>query len=136
LWTAYIQPRLDQYMGGIFEEACRAFVLRSRRPDVPLRPVQVGRWWTEDGQDEVDIVALGSEGEVLFGEAKWGKVTGRDLDVLQRRGDLILPNLKSVRSVHYALFSGDGPPDEATLMRFEESDARHYSVEDLFGSEP
>jgi AAA+ ATPase superfamily predicted ATPase len=136
LWAAYIEPRLDQYMGGVFEEASRAFVLRSRRPDLPIRPVQVGRWWTEDGQDEVDIVALGSGGEVLFGEAKWGTVSARDLDVLKRRGDRILPNLKGVRSVHYALFSGGGPPDEATLMRFEESDARHYSVEDLFDSRP
>jgi uncharacterized protein len=135
LWAAYIEPRLDQYMGGVFEEACRSFVLRTGHPDLPIRPVQVGRWWTEDGQEEVDVVALGSEGEVLFGEAKWGTVTGRDLEVLQRRGDLILPHLKGVRSVSYALFSAGGPPDEATLARCEESGARHFSAEDLFASE-
>lgn len=117
LWSAYIEPRLDDYMGGIFEDACRAFVARGRHPGLPFRPVQVGRWWTEDGQEEVGVVALGDQGEVLFGEAKWGEVSGKDLETLQRRSDLIIPSLKGVRSIHYALFSSWGVHDDATRDR-------------------
>jgi AAA+ ATPase superfamily predicted ATPase len=132
LWAAYIEPRLDQYMGGVFKEACRTFVSHSRSPDLPFRPVQVGSWWTEDGQEEVDVVALGPQGEVLFGEAKWGQVSGRDLDTLQRRSELILPHLKGVRSVQYALFSSRGLQDDATRTRITDTNALHYSLDGFF----
>ncbi len=133
LWSDYVEPRLDRYMGGVFEDACRTFVAQGRHPALPFRPVQVGRWWTEDGQEEVDVVALGEQGEVLFGEAKWGEVSGRDLETLQRRGDLIVPDLKGVRSIHYALFSSRGLRDDATRDRVAAANALHFMLEDFYG---
>jgi AAA+ ATPase superfamily predicted ATPase len=132
LWDLYIEPRLDQYMGGVFEEACRTFVARSRHPRLPFQPIQVGRWWTDDGQEEVDIVALGSRGEVLFGEAKWGRVSARDLDTLQRRSELILPRLRGVRSVHFAVFASRGLQEEAVRDRIEGGEATHFDADELF----
>jgi AAA+ ATPase superfamily predicted ATPase len=132
LWEAYVAPRLDQYMGRVFEEACRTFVVRSQHPILPFRPVQVGSWWTDDGQEEVDVVALGLEGEVLFGEAKWGKVSRSDFTILKRRSELILPQIKGVRSVHYALFSAGGIQDEATRALIETEAILYFPIEVLY----
>jgi AAA+ ATPase superfamily predicted ATPase len=132
LWAAQVEPRLDEYMGEVFEEACRTFVAHGRDPRLPFRPLQVGRWWTEDGQEEVDVVALGADGEVLFGEAKWGGVDERSLATLQRRGDLVVPELKGVRSIHYALFSSRGVADAAARERIEATGTLLFSLEDLY----
>jgi len=131
LWEAHVEPRLDSYMGTVFEEACRMFVSRGGG-DLPFRPIQVGSWWSDDGQDEIDLVALGADGEVLFGEAKWGSVSGADLETLERRSDLVLPMLPGVRSVHYALFSAGRTPNAATRARLAERGALHFSLEDLY----
>jgi AAA+ ATPase superfamily predicted ATPase len=136
LWSAYVEPRLDPYMGGVFEEACRTFVAFSRHPRLPFRPIQIGSWWTEDGQEEVDVVALGTQGEVLFGEAKWGQVSSRDLDTLQRRSAMILPRLKGVRSTRYAVFSSRGLQDEAIGGRIQRGEALHFSLEELYTFAP
>jgi uncharacterized protein len=135
LWAAFIEPRLDGYMGGVFEEACRAFVAHHDGSDLPFRPVQVGSWWTDDGQNEVDMVALGSRGEVLFGEAKWGRASGRDLDALHRRSEMILPHLKGIRSVHYALFSSRGLHEDVTRARLADANAVHYLLDEFFDSD-
>lgn len=131
LWESYVAPHLDQYMGRVFEEARRTFVMRSQHPRLPFRPIQVGSWWTDNGQEEVDLIALGQDGEVLFGEAKWGTVGMNDLDTLRRRSELILPRLKGVRSVHYALFSA-GDVDDDTRERLEGKEALYFSIEILY----
>lgn len=65
-------PRLDNYIGKhVFEAVCRQFVAASRHERLPFRPYRIGSWWTRDGQDEIDVVALGVGGEVLLAECKW-----------------------------------------------------------------
>lgn len=132
LWRAVVEPRMDGHMGDIYEEACRSFVAYGRHPRMPFRPVQVGAWWTEDGQQEVDVVALGADGEVLLGEAKWGQVSSADLDTLQRRGEILIPQLSGVRSVTYALFSGRGFQDAAVDARVAAGEAIHFSITDMY----
>ncbi|HUP01486.1 MAG TPA: ATP-binding protein [Gemmatimonadota bacterium] len=105
LWRTEIAPGLDDYMGGVFEEACRSLVQRSAGR-LPFEPLRVGEWWDAASQNEIDVVALGENGEVLVGECKWGGAYRRDLDSLRARADLLLRELTGVREVHYALFSG------------------------------
>lgn len=132
LWRAVVEPQIDRHMGDIYEEACRVFVAYSHHPRMPFRPVQIGAWWTEDGQQEVDVVAMGADGEVLLGEAKWGQVSSADLDTLKRRGDVLVPQLSGVRSVTYALFSGRGFQDAAVEARVASGEAIHFSIADMY----
>jgi AAA+ ATPase superfamily predicted ATPase len=132
LWRAMVEPRLDDHMGSVFEEACRTFVGTSRHPRLPFRPVQVGGWWTEDHQEEIDVVALGGEGQVLLGECKWGTVSSADLDVLARRGELLRGQMKGARQVTHALFSGRGVQGPALQRRIAAGEALHFTVDDLY----
>jgi AAA+ ATPase superfamily predicted ATPase len=68
--------RLDDHMGGRWEEAFRAH-LRRRAADGALAPdiVRVGPFWSEHPPLEIDAVALAGrrEAAVLVGEAKWAR---------------------------------------------------------------
>jgi len=66
---------LDDHMGPVWEEAFRDHLRREaaagRLGDEPI--VAIGPWWREDGQVEIDALALAgrSRRPVLAGEAKW-----------------------------------------------------------------
>jgi hypothetical protein len=92
----------------------------------------VGSWWTGDGQEAVDVVALGADGEVLLGEAKWGQVSSTDLDTLLRRGEILVPKLGGVRSVTYALFSGRGFQDASVEARVANGEALHFPLGEMY----
>jgi uncharacterized protein len=109
LWSEQVQPRLNDYMGGVFEAVCRDFV-RSGAAPLPFQPLRVGEWWDSASTHEIDIVAIGPDDQVLVGECKWGDVNGSDLDRLRTRANLLLPDLGGgPHQVHVALFSGGGP---------------------------
>ena len=111
LWDATIVPRLDDYMGGVVEGVCRD-AFRTGRLELPFTPIRVGEWWDASSQEQVDVVALGGDGELFVGECKWGEVTGSDLRTLERRASLIVAELGGViRRTHVALFSGRGKFD-------------------------
>jgi uncharacterized protein len=130
LYRHEIAPRMNDHMGPVFEAACRAFVRRS--PALPFRPLRVGEWWDADSKNEIDVVALGPDGELLLGECKWGTVQTDDVRRLQARADLITTELPGVRTVRLAVFSGQGLADE---LRSEVAAGRllHFSAADLFG---
>ncbi len=107
LWKAVVEPRIDDYMGSVFEQACRDSVRQGI--GVPFEAVRVGEWWDASSTNQVDVVALSSTGEMLIGECKWGSITQRDLDLLRRRALMVASELDSQPSkVHLALFSGLG----------------------------
>ncbi|WP_139651911.1 ATP-binding protein [Raoultibacter phocaeensis] len=89
------ERHLSTYLGPTFEDVCRQWLLREMGGSrVPLI-LDIGRWWGTDSvrreQAEIDIVALGDEGEVLFAECKWReKPTDADvLETLEHRSQLI-----------------------------------------------
>lgn len=84
LWASAVAPRLDDYMGAVFEETCRHAVRAGTLP-LPFPVSRVGEWWDAASQEQVDVVAVGADGGLLVGECKWGEVTGRDLATLERR---------------------------------------------------
>ncbi|GAB5521700.1 MAG: ATP-binding protein [Rhodothermales bacterium] len=132
LWETMIAPRLDDYMGGVFEAACRQFVARSTSSLLPFRPVQVGAWWSRDGSAEVDVVALGSAGELLVGECKWGMVDERDLMRLQQRGQQVAREAGvDVSLVQHVLFTA-GIPSEGLSERATAGAATLVSAKHLY----
>ncbi|MEM6648295.1 MAG: ATP-binding protein, partial [Bacteroidota bacterium] len=135
LWDAMIAPRLDDYMGGVFEAACRQFVARGRSALLPFRPVQVGAWWTSDGSAEVDVVALGSEGQLLVGECKWGAVDERDVVRLKQRGQQVARDADVDPSVvTYVVFSA-GEASNGLKQHLAAGEAIHVRADLLFAGD-
>lgn len=60
LWARAVAPRLDDYMGGVFETACREAVRRGALT-LPFAPTRVGEWWYTNSREQIDIVALGGD---------------------------------------------------------------------------
>lgn len=87
---------LETYQGHAFEVVCRQWLLRAvAQGDFDILPVQVGRWWGTDPasreQADVDLVALGADGELVACECKWtSKPVGADVvDLLAHRAALV-----------------------------------------------
>lgn len=61
---------LNDHMGPVFEDMARAFtgelVARQR-----LSALDVGSWWSNDGQNEIDIVGMGRKHPTFVGTVKW-----------------------------------------------------------------
>ena len=131
IWERRVAPRLDDYMGEVFEEVCRAAVCE--RPGlVPFEPSRVGSWWSADSREQVDVIALSDDGAMLAAECKWGSVDGGDLATLARRAKLVADELGNVRRTHLALFTGPGSADGAVQRAAETGDAQLYTADDLF----
>jgi AAA+ ATPase superfamily predicted ATPase len=73
-WEAQIAPRLDAYMGLVFEQIVReAYVRYHRRWGLPTAR-EFGRWEGADRQREnveIDLVGRLDDGRLLVGEIKW-----------------------------------------------------------------
>jgi AAA+ ATPase superfamily predicted ATPase len=111
LWRKMIAPRLDDYMGEIFESVCRDFVYAGK--GLRFKPVRTGRWWDASSENEIDIVATDGGTRLLVAECKWGQVDARDLHKLRERTQLMLKEIGAVTSVKYVLFSRHAPVDRA-----------------------
>jgi len=137
LWTEFVVPRLDDYAGGIFEDACRQFVTHGRHPALPFKPIEVGTWWNADTTEEVDVVAINGAGGLLVGECKWGTVDSEDVDTLRRRGRLIAAELGSracpiQRTVHVLFTAGD----PGRVREIADDDVLHIPIETLYEDTP
>ena len=132
LWEHIIAPRLNEHMGPVFEAACRTFVAAGDHDLLPFRPVRVGEWWSDDSAEQVDVVALGPDGEVLIGECTWGSATRGDLDTLSARRDMVVRELRGVTRVHLALFSGAPVTDTVVASRIASGDVLHFPIDDLY----
>jgi AAA+ ATPase superfamily predicted ATPase len=130
LWAGTVAPRLDDYMGAVYESACRHAV-RAGALALPFAPVRVGEWWDAASREQIDLVALGANGELLVGECKWGDVTGGDLATLERRAQLLAGELGGARHIHLALFSARGHFDAAVASARQSGRVLTYTAADM-----
>ena len=114
LWDTAILPRLDDYMGGVFQQACRQAV-RTGGLDLPFAPVRVGEWWDSGSREQIDVAALDDDGGLFAAECKWGGVTLQDLAMLERRAGLLAAELGGIRRTYVALFSARGAFDDDVI---------------------
>lgn len=131
LYTEYIKPQINSFMGNIFEDICRQYLYR---PDVyqslPFFFGKLGRWWGTNAakkrEEEIDIVALG-EDKMLFGECKWrnGKVDACVMQTLLERGELFACPEK-----YYFVFSKSGF-DAGTDSLAEQFGVRRIAFEEM-----
>ncbi len=77
VWNRRIEPDYSHYMGHVFEEVCRQYLLRKNgKGELPILFTDIGRWWGTDSkthqQAEIDLVARDGD-TYLFCECKWRK---------------------------------------------------------------
>jgi AAA+ ATPase superfamily predicted ATPase len=73
-----LMKRLDDHMGPAYEEAFREHLWRlAAQGELGDGVISIGSWWSKDGQDQIDAVALAEPEHtrmpVLVGEAKWSR---------------------------------------------------------------
>jgi hypothetical protein len=110
-----LMARLDDHMGGPWEEAFRSYLRRlaiagELAPDV----VRIGAYWSERPAVEIDAVALAGRREeaVLLGEAKWARTAngGRLVRELERSASALPLLAPDVRYAACARDRLDGAP--------------------------
>jgi AAA+ ATPase superfamily predicted ATPase len=130
LWDTAIVPRLDDYMGGVFEQACRQAV-RAGVLTLPFAPVRVGEWWDAGSREQLDVVALDGDGGLFAAECKWGEATSQDLAVLERRAGLLAAELGGIRRTHVALISARGVFDDGVVAARDSGRVTCFTAADL-----
>ena len=80
-----VMENLSVYMGFIFEEICRQYLIKEIKNDaLPFFTGKIGRWWganpVKKQQEEIDILAFRRD-YALFCECKWTNALV-DIDVL------------------------------------------------------
>ena len=141
-YNKIVRPQLHNFMGKVFEEMCRYYILREGLDgNLNCFVTQVGTWWgteiieNDAGQKkiqsaDVDIVGLApSEKAMIVGECKFkNEKTGRDvLETLVRRSRVIPSNY---RIVQYLLFSKGGYT--GWYEKEAPEDVRTFSLDDLY----
>jgi AAA+ ATPase superfamily predicted ATPase len=133
LWQEMVAPRLDEYMGPVFESACRSFVRRGKR--LPFAPTRVGTWWDRRTENEIDVVAIGGKEHVLAGECKWGRMDGSDLQSLRERATMLLDEMGNPGAeLHLAVFAG-GAVDREVESEAAAGRVRLFDLTALYAAE-
>jgi AAA+ ATPase superfamily predicted ATPase len=117
---------LDEHMGSVFEDMARTFAIDLVTKG-DLTALDVGSWWSTDGQHEIDVVGLGRRDPTFVGTVKWrdaaldGRVYGNLADHAQALG---------VTTAIPWLMISRGGTDPKVLER--QPHVRGYSVVDLY----
>lgn len=112
LYDEVIEKELPMYMGKIFEDICKQYLMgASRKGTLPLKILKIGRWWGNNPkkkrEEEIDLVGLNlSRKQAIFGECKYrNERLGKEvLDSLLEKAQL----LKGFEERFYILFSKSG----------------------------
>lgn len=110
LYATALEPHLDDHMGMVFEDLCRAHVARGRLGG--FTALRLGEWWNQDHSVQIDVVATDPENRLLVGECKWGRLTGAALDKLSRDAALMSTALGTSGPPRLVLFTGSGEIDD------------------------
>jgi hypothetical protein len=115
VYEASVAPRLNDYMGwSVFEQICGQWLERHGEERFGLRLRKMARYWSRNGQTEIDRIAELEDGSYLFAECKWrthGPVKLGDLAHLQAKA-ASLPEPGWRQRPTYALFTvGEFAPE-------------------------
>ena len=119
LYQAQVAPFLSDYMGRyIFESICHQWLEKNAQVALSLSLVGAGRWWSRDGQVELDVMAKTRSGGYLFGECKWSRNTPIGMDIYARLLSRVerLPEARPKKDPTCILFSVGGFTPEVTAF--------------------
>lgn len=127
---------LSTWVGHAFEEVCRQWLVRQTASGaLDILPARVGSWWGTDPtlreQVDVDVVMVGSDGELVCGECKWtNDPVGADvIEVLAHRAGLVMDSSSSLELV---VFSKSGFADSARREADRQGNVRLVEPPELF----
>lgn len=69
LYRELISKNISSYMGSIFENICRQYILYYGQELGLPHPQRIGKIWSKDY--DLDVVARTHDGKYIFGECKW-----------------------------------------------------------------
>ncbi len=74
----------NRYLGEVFEDVAREFLILVNGSDLPFGFTKIGRWW--DKKEEIDLVAINSlNGDAGFFEVKWRELTTREAERILKK---------------------------------------------------
>ena len=128
-----IKAQLSDYMGLIFEQMCRDYLLYYAE-NLPFEPMEIGQWWGTDPkkkkQIQIDIVATSATGqEYLIGSCKYknDKIGIAELELLKEYAEVFSGGKKC----HYYIFSKGGFTDRL-LESAETENVTLLTLEDIY----
>jgi len=134
IFKAEISEALPAYMGLIFEDICKQYLLEEAKKTnnaLPFLPGKIGRWWgnnpIEKRQEEIDILTYRKDA-ALFCECKW---TNAPLDV-----NVLASLIKKTTLFHYKekwfwLFSKSGFTDRLIYEANKHGSVRLIRLDDM-----
>ncbi len=118
VYAERVAPFLPGYMGWhVFEEICHQWLQRHARERLGLTIREMGRYWSRDGQVEIDVMAK-MDDTYLYGECKWSGSRPVGLDVYNSLQGKVarLPSAEMRREASFVLFSIGGFVPELEFM--------------------
>jgi len=108
IWSRRIEPRLDDYMGWVFEQVARQAVADGVLGDLTGPVDELSPYWSRDGSTQIDLCVRSGK-TVLLLECKWSSRTPLGLSALRQLRDHAarLPALPGT-SVRLGLVSAGG----------------------------
>lgn len=119
LYRKEVEPLLSDYMGRyVFESICHQWLEKNAYDKLCLNVTGAGRWWSRDGQTELDVMAKLREGTYLFGECKWSSNTPVGMDVYAKLLSKVerLPEARHKKDATTILFSVGGFTQDVTAF--------------------
>ena len=132
VYKTEVKPHINEYMGRIFEEICRQYLLYVA-DDLPFIPKETGGWWGGNPetkkQEEIDILAVSGK-SAIFGECKWQSAPV-DFAVLEnlRRKARIFPRFERK---YFYLFSKSGFTSGMTDAAGDDASIRLVTLDGLY----
>ena len=133
LYDNAVKKHLHDYMGLVFEQICREYLLHYAE-NLPIILSDAAQWWGTDNKSkkevQIDIVGTPVEGnEYIIGSCKYRneKIGTRELDLLQRYANVFGKGSR----YHYFIFSKSGFTDELQKLR-KSGDVTLLTLEDIY----
>ena len=123
-----IAPHLPSYMGWhVFEEICQQWLQRHARERLGLAIREMGRYWSRDGQVEIDIMARLESDTYLYGECRWSGNRPVGLSVYNALQGKVarLPREEMRQAPAFVLFSTGGFAPELEVMAANAENCLH-----------
>jgi AAA+ ATPase superfamily predicted ATPase len=123
-----IEPRLPDYMGwNTFETVCEQWLRRHAREHLGLSMGSISRYWSRDGQAEIDLVGEVDDGTLLFGECKWneGRPLGMGVYAGLRAKVASLPEAKWRDNATFIIFGLGGFAPELVALAADPANRLH-----------
>jgi len=135
VWNRRIEPDYSNYMGIVFEQVCREYLLmKNSKGELPVLFTAIGRWWGTDSrtkqQTEIDIIARDKD-DYLMCECKW---RNEPLDIAVLNGLMEKADVFSKKrgSTYYVLFSKSGFTDGVKAKAEADKNIILVGIDDMF----